>query len=153
MNAVEEKVLAAVLPIAASFGYEVVAVEYGKQRESLSLTVFIHKPGGITLDDCERLHMAIDPVIDTLDPSEGKPFVLNVSSPGLDRPFKTHRDFERNYGEEVEVKLFAPFRGKKLYEGVLRAHDSNTVTIESAGETIKFELNKVALVRPSVKFE
>ena len=80
--------------------------------------------------------------------------MLNISSPGLDRPFKKQRDFERNYGKEVEVKLYAPLRGKKLYEGILKEKAENFLIIETADkEDLKLEMTRVALVRPLVRFE
>ena len=140
--------------VIASADYELVDVEFEKKYGEDNLTVFIDKvPVGVSLDDCEKVHYLIDPVLDKLNPTNDQPYVLNVSSPGLDRPFKTQRDFERNYGKEVEIKLYAPLKGKKLYEGVLVERNENTVTITAKGEEIKIENNKIALVRPLVKFE
>ena len=76
-----------------------------------------------------------------------------MSSPGLDRPFKKQRDFERNYGKEVEVKLYAPLKGKKVYEGTLVYRNENVVTITDGKQEINIENNRVAYVRPLVKFE
>ena len=91
--------------------------------------------------------------MDELDPTSGAPYSFNVSSPGLDRPFKTQRDFERNYGTEVEVKLYAPMMGKKLYEGILKEKRDNVFTIVDKGKEITIECSKAAYVRPLVKFE
>ncbi len=119
----------------------------------MNLTVFIAGASPVTLDDCEKVHLAIDPVLDETDPTAGAPYVLNVSSPGLDRPFRSQRDFERNYGKPVEVKLFAPYRGKKLYEGTLLEKREHVVVIEVKGERIPFEDTKVVFVRPYVSFD
>jgi len=146
------KVKNAIMPILESLGYEMVDIEYEKKYGEMNLTVFIYKKG-LDLNDCEKVHYAIDPVLDQLDPSFGKPYVLNVSSPGLDRPFKSQRDFERNYGEEVELKLYAPIKGKKVYEGVLISRGQNVTIISISNQEISFENNKIALVRPLVKFE
>lgn len=91
--------------------------------------------------------------IDELDPSYGAAYTLNVSSPGLDRPFKTARDFERNLGKEVEVKLFAPLKGKKFLEGVLSAFDNNSVTITIGGAEEKIAKNKIAKINKAIKFD
>lgn len=139
--------------VLAKLGYELVDVEYDKQYGQMTLTVFIYKEGGVTLDDCETVSRQLDPVLDQLDPTNGEPYVFNVSSPGLDRPFKTQRDFERNYGKEVEVKLYAPLKGKKLYEGILKEKTQNTFTIEVNGSDITIECSKAAFVRPLVRFE
>ena len=149
----EQKVLEKIEPIVTALGYEVVDIEFEKKYGEDNLTVFIDIPTGVSLDDCEKVHYAIDPALDELDPTNGKPYVLNVSSPGLDRPFKKQRDFERNYGKEVEVKLYAPLKGKKIYEGVLVERGENVTVIKLSKETITIENNKIALVRPLVKFE
>lgn len=140
-------------PVLAALGYELVDVEFAKKYGEDHLTVFIDKPEGVSLDDCERAHYAIDPIMDELDPTCGKPYCLDVSSPGLDRPLRTQRDFERNYGKEVEVKLYAPLKGKKTYEGVLVSRTDNALTLGADGGEIVIESNKIAIVRPLVKFE
>ena len=149
----EQSVFEKIEPTVSGLGYEVVDVEFAKKYGEDNLTVFIDCPSGVSLDDCEKVHYAIDPLLDELDPTGGKPYVLNVSSPGLDRPFKKQRDYERNYGKEVEIKLYAPQKGVKLFEGVLVSRNENTVTIEVKGEQITLENTKVAFVRPLVKFE
>ncbi|MBQ7165266.1 MAG: ribosome maturation factor RimP, partial [Clostridia bacterium] len=98
-------------------------------------------------------HRAFDSAIDELDPTYGEGYTLNVSSPGLDRPLKTPRDFERALGEEVEVRLFAPMKGKKFFEGVLAGSDDNTVTVEIGDEAVKFEKTKIAKINKAIKFE
>lgn len=153
MNAIAEKVKEKLMPVIESLGYETVDVEYEKKYGEMHLTVFIAGSGPVTLDDCEKVHTAIDPVLDELDPTGNQPYVLNVSSPGLDRPFKTKRDFERNYGNMVEVKLYAPYRGKKIYEGILIEKLEHVVVIEIKGEKMQFEDSKTAFVRPYVSFE
>lgn len=137
-----------------SLGYEIVDVEYVVKNNDATLTVYVDKvPEGISLDDCEKVSIAIDPLLDELNPTNDKPYTLNVSSPGLDRPFKKQRDYERNYNKEVEVKLYAPMLGKKLYEGVLILHDTNVTVIKVESKEIKIENSKIAVVRPLVKFE
>ena len=150
---IEQSILKAIQPTVCELGYEIVEVEYVRKGTDMNLTVYIDIPTGVSLDDCEKVHMAIDPILDELDPTAGAPYILNVSSPGLDRPFKTQRDFERNYGREVELKLYAPIKGVKLYEGVLIAREENVTVIEAKGQQIKIENNKIALVRQLVKFE
>lgn len=141
-------------PTVESLGYEIVDVEYLTKNNESTLTVYVDKvPEGISLDDCEKVSIAIDPLLDELNPTNDKPYTLNVSSPGLDRPFKKQRDFERNYNKEVEVKLYAPMLGKKIYEGVLISHDANVTLIKAQNKEIKIENSKIAVVRPLVKFE
>ena len=140
-------------PKIEELGYEIVDIEYVKKYGQMNLTVFIDIPRGVSLDDCELVHNAVNPILDEADPIK-EAYVLNISSPGLDRPFKKQRDFERNYGKEVEVKLYAPLRGKKLYEGILKETAENFLIIETADkEDLKLEMTRVALVRPLVRFE
>ena len=107
-----EEIESALLPIATEQNPEIVEVEF-KQGKEPALTVYIDTEGGVDLNICEKFHRAIDPVLDEVDPTFGAPYTLNVSSPGLDRPLKTARDFEKNIGNKVEIKLYAPMTGKK----------------------------------------
>lgn len=152
-NTVAEKTRQALTPVIERLGFEVVDVEYVKKSDGMNLTVYIYIPRGVTIDDCETVHNAVNPVIDELNPTDDKPYIFNISSPGLDRPFKTQRDFERNYGKEVEIKLYAPLRGKKFYEGVLVEKTENTVKISTPSGDENIELTRVVFVRPLVKFE
>ena len=144
INAVAERV-------AEAEGVEFIEAEF--KMNPPALTVYIDTEDGIDLDTLEKFHRAFDAVIDELDPTYGASYTLNVSSPGLDRPLKTARDFDRALGQEVEVKLYAPLKGKKFFEGILAGYDDNTVTIESEnGETLKLERNKTAKINLAVKF-
>ncbi|MCL2862395.1 MAG: ribosome maturation factor RimP [Firmicutes bacterium] len=140
-------------PIVDGCGYELCEVEFKKLRGEKHLSVYIDKPSGISLDDCEKVHLAIDPVIEELTASYDEQYYLNVSSPGLDRPFKKQRDFERNYGREVEVKLYAQLKGKKYLEGILKEKREHAVVLEIKGEEVTVEMTRVAVVRPLVKFD
>ena len=136
----------------AALGYEIIEVGYAKKYDAFNLTVYIWNKAGITLDDCEKVHLAIDPILDELDPTGGKPYVLNVSSPGLDRPIVTERDYERALGTDVEVKLYAPLKGKKLFEGKLTAATPNKITIVTKDGEVELEMTRIAVCRPLIKF-
>lgn len=136
---------------ASPMGIEIVDVEFSEKDRSL--TIFIETPVGVDLDTCEAFHNAIMDPIDEFDPTYDAPYTLNVSSPGLDRPFKTARDYERNLGKEVEVKLYAPLKGKKLLEGILDSFDETTVTIVSGGEQLRLPLNRIAKIHKAIKFD
>lgn len=137
-----------------TLGYELVDLEYKTLYGDKHLIVYIWRKGGVSLDDCEAVSNALDAPLDSLDPTGSAPYCLDVSSPGLDRPFKTQRDYERNYGEAVEVKLYAPLDGKKdkLYVGTLIECDDKSVAIDVDGNTVKIDRDKIALVRPYVEF-
>lgn len=136
---------------ASPMGIEIVDVEFSEKDRAL--TIFIETPEGVDLDTCEAFHNAIMDPIDEFDPTYDAPYTLNVSSPGLDRPFKTARDYERNLGKEVEVKLYAPLKGKKLLEGILDSFDETTVTIVSGGEQLRLPLNRIAKIHKAIKFD
>ncbi len=137
--------------IATPMEIEIVDVEFDKRSDTL--TVFIETEQGVDLDTCEKFHNAIFEPIDEFDPSNGAAYTLNVSSPGLDRPFKTDRDFERNLQKEVEIKLFAPLKGNKYIEGFLTGYDGNTVTVKTPKEELKINLNKIAKINKAIKFD
>ena len=138
----------------SALGYELVDIEYKNLYGQKHLIVYVASERGISLDDCEIVSNALDKPLDDLDPTAGVPYCLDVSSPGLDRPFKTRRDYERNFGKSVEIKLYAPLKGKKFYEGVLKQKTDNAVVIETdAGETLTIEDNRIAFTRPLVRFE
>ena len=153
MAKVTEQVTQLVTPIAEGFGLEVVEVEYAKKFEGMHLTIFIDKEGGVTIDDCEKLHRAIDEPLDRLDPIEVQ-YTLNVSSLGLDRPLKTERDFKRNLNKKISVKLYKADENKnKKYEGVLVAYDDATFTIETdKKQQITFDKKSTAHIEPVIEF-
>lgn len=149
---VSEKVERLIKPIVDNLGYELVEVKYGKEVEGMCLTVTIDKPSGVTLDDCEKVHNAIDMPLDELDPTAGKPYNLSVSSLGLDRPIKTDRDFERSKGKVVDVKCFAPVDGSKIHSGVLDGHDADNVFIIKNGKIFEIEKRKIANIMLHLDF-
>ena len=116
-------------PIADEVGVEIVDAEWDMRTKSL--TFYLDAEGGVDLNLCEKFHRAIDESLDEFDPSFGEGYTLNCSSLGLDRPFKTARDFERNMGEKIEIHLYAPYEGKKYYEGELLAFDDKAVTVKT----------------------
>jgi len=147
-----EEIQAFLQPIAEENGAEIVEVEF-KQGHSPALTVYIDAAGGVDLNLCEKVHRAIDPALDEFDPTFGEPYTLNVSSPGLDRPLKTERDFKRHMGEKMEVKLFAPLKGKKYFEAVLKGYDGKCVYLENGDGEWKLEQNKIAKISVAIEFD
>ncbi len=146
-----KEIEAALLPIANELSIEIVEVEFKQGREP-ALTVYIDTETGVDLDTCEKFHRAIDPVLDEVDPTFGAAYTLNVSSPGLDRPLKTDRDFKKCMGEKVEVKLFAPLMGRKFFEATLVGHDETCVYLKEKDEDIKLEKAKIAKICRAIDF-
>lgn len=133
-------------------GYELVDVEYVKENGGMSLIFTIDNDNGVTVDDCELVSKKIDPMLEELNPTDDKPYTLVVSSPGLDRPLKTERDFKRSLDKEVDVNLFSKMDGVKAFSGVLKAFDENSITLETAKGDITFEKSKVASIKLVIKF-
>lgn len=155
MSKICDLVEALVKPVLESMNMELVEVEFKKRGDNDgSLTIYIDKDGGVSLDDCEAVHNAIDAPLDELDPTNGKPYTLNVSSPGLDRPFKTLRDYRKHVGEEIEISLYKPVEGKKKFEAVLEDVDDDltTATVSLKGKTIQLNIKEIALARAVIKF-
>ena len=105
-------------PLAGQLGLELVDVEYNKEGGSWYLRVFIDKEGGVTLDDCQSLSQKLENVLDSHDPIEHA-YILEVSSPGIERPLKSIEDFMRFRGSKVTITTFKPQEGKKEHTGHL----------------------------------
>ena len=137
------------LSVAKEQGLELVEVTLQKESRGKCLCVYVDKDGGLSLDDCERYHKRLQPMLEAVDYD-----VMEVSSPGLDRPIKTQRDFERSRGAVVEVRLFAAQDGSKTFRGQLAAMDADTVTIAQAdGQPRSFQRRAVALIKPVIELE
>lgn len=135
--------------IATEQGLELVEVTLRKEPQGLTLCLYIDREGGVTLDDCEHFHKAVQPLLEAVEYD-----YLEVSSPGADRPVETQRDFQKKRGAPVEVRLFAPLQGAKTYEGILEAMDESSVTILlSDGTAMTFPRKAVALVKPVIRLE
>ena len=134
-----------------ALGFTLCDVEFVKEHGDWVLTLYIDKPGGVTIDDCERVSRAVDPMLDEADPIE-QGYFLSVSSLGLDRPLKKDADYERNLGKRVEVKLFAPKDGKKEFVGELLRFDENIVVIRLEKGELTLERKAIALARPELVF-
>ena len=134
-------------------GYELIDVEYAKVKgQDDELVVYIDKEGGVTLDDCEAVSLAIEPIIDKADPIEHA-YVFCVSSPGIDRPLKKPRDFERALNTKVDVRLYEKLEGKKEWTAVLIGYDDAVVRIEvPKGQAMELGREKISLIRPHIEF-
>lgn len=130
LKEIAKKVYDATNSVITQNGYELADVELIKNGSDLELVLYIFKDTGISLDDCEKVHYLVEPIIDELDPTSGEPFSLSISSLGLLRPLKTTRDFERRLGKEVEIKLYAPNESKKKnFVGVLNKVDEDNIEL------------------------
>ena len=153
MANVKKQVEDFVAPIAEGLGLEVVEVAYEKKYDGMNLTIFIDKKGGVNLEDCEKLHRAIDEPLDELDPTNGASYTLNVSSPGLDREIKTDKDFNRNINEVLEINLFKKIGLNKKFVGELLSFDENKITIkDKKGKEIEIERSLISKATKYIEF-
>ncbi len=164
----EQRTERLLLPILEEHNFELVDVEFVKEAGSWHLRAYIDKEGGITIDDLTLVNHALSDLIDQEDFIE-ESYILEVSSPGLLRPFKKPKDYMRNLGNDVEVKLFAPVawtqEGKeykdKEFVGILQKYDAPSedsvaggkIVLSFGGEdTLEIEIKNIALIRKSIDF-
>lgn len=141
-----------VVPIIEENSYELVDVEFVKEGTNWFLRIYIDKPTGITLDDCQIVSEKLSEEMDKIDPIK-QSYFMEVSSPGIDRPLKKERDFEKVIGELVEVKLYKPLNGSKVFEGLLNGYENNKFSIQDEdGEIIEFKMDEVVAVKRVIKF-
>jgi len=139
-------------PIATSLNFELVDVEYLKEYGSYYLRVYIDKPGGINLDDCQNMSEILSEKLDEKDPVSTAYF-LEVSSPGLDRPLKTDKDLKRNIDKDIEISLYTALNDKKNYEGKLNSFNEKFITINDEDDNIiDIPRESVSVVKLALKF-
>ena len=150
---IEEQIEQLVSAKIAEMGYELVDVEYAKVKgQDDELVVYIDRQGGVTLDDCEAVSLAVEPIIDEADPI-AHAYVFCVSSPGIDRPLKKPRDFEKALQTKVDLKLYEKINGKKEITAVLIGYDENTIRLQTEkGQELELGREKIALIRPHIEF-
>ena len=136
--------------IIEDLGYDIIEVDYSKRFGGMHLTVYIDKPEGISLDDCEKVHRAIDGPLDELDPTAGAGYTLNVSSPGLDRPLKNEKDYVRNKGKEVEVSLYLAVEGSKKHKGIFTDWNADSITIVEDGAEKTYIKKEISIIKPVI---
>lgn len=148
----EQKTEEILLPIVEEYGFELVDVEYVKEGSTWYLRAYIDKPGGINIDDCEKVSRRMSDILDEKDYIDDT-YIMEVSSPGLGRPLKKEKDFKRSLGEEVEIKTYRMIDKKKDFCGILKEYDNDNVTIMQEDETMKtFAKSDIALIRLAFDF-
>lgn len=154
MSEILQKIEALIVPELEKNQMELVDATYQKSQGGWTLCLYLDKPGGITLDDCEAWSDKIGDLLDqnnTFDHS----YSLEVSSPGLNRPLKKLKDFQNFVGERVDVKLFAPLNGQKNFHGVLLGADEAHIRIREDGRPdVELPRDQIAKANldPDIKF-
>ena len=129
-------------PLVAEAGYELIEVEFGRHGASGLLRVFIDRPEGITVDDCAAVSRVISALLDERDFIESH-YTLEVSSPGIARPIRREKDFERFAGEPIRLTTVTPIEGRKRFKGVLCGIDDGLVGVEVDGTEYRIHVENV----------
>lgn len=144
MASIEERVEVLIKPIIEKLGYDLYDVEYAKEGKDYFLRIFIDKPEGIDLVDCERVNDAINDILDEADYIKEQYF-LEVSSSGVERILRKDKHLEQNIGKEIYVKLFKKDENKqKEYQGILQGFDEEKIKLE---ENIEIERKNIAQIK------
>ena len=148
----EKKAEALILLIINKNNYELVDVEFVREGSNWFLRAYVDKEGGFSVNDCEKVSREFSDLLDKEDFIE-ESYILEISSPGLGRPLKKDKDFERSLGEEVEIKLYKAVENQKEFSGTLEAYDAQTVTIGFEGDIkTTFDRKNIALIRLAIDF-
>ena len=150
MSKLTERITELARPVVEEEGCTLWDVEYVREAGTWYLRVYIDKEGGLSIDDCERISRRLDPLLDEEDPIQ-ESYVFEVGSAGADRELKRPGDFDRFAGSEVDVRLYQPIDGSKLYTGTLSGYEEGRVSIVCGGKDRSFDKTQVAQVRLHVK--
>lgn len=134
-----------------STSYTLVDVEFVKEGQMKYLRVYVDKTGGITLDDCSEISTLLSSKLDELDPID-EHYLLEVSSPGIDRPFKSEEDYLKNINQKVEVKLYKSINGEKYYEGLLLEKSNDHIIVDCDENKIKIDMSNISKINKAVLF-
>lgn len=148
----ESKTETLITPLIEANNFELVDVEYVKEGNTWYLRVYIDKEGGITVEDCTLISREFNVILDTQDYIEDT-YIFEVSSPGLMRPLKKDKDFQRNIGKQVEIRLYKALNKQKEFEGQLKTFDKDNIFVMMEdGSEISFKRTDIALIRLAFDF-
>ncbi len=149
---VADRVRTIIEPVADELGYYLWDVEFVKEGADYILRVTIDHNEGITIEDCERMTRAIDPILDEHDPIE-ESYLLEVSSPGIERELTRDEHIALCEGEKVEVRLYAPVDGSRVWVGILGKMDAEgNIPVDTAGIVRSFPRAAIAKMRTVFDF-
>lgn len=142
----QERLIALIEPLIGRLGYELVDLEHGAGRGSATVRLYIDRPGGVGIEDCERVSREVSALLDVEDPIPTA-YTLEVSSPGFDRALRTRAHFERFVGSRVFVELTAAREGRRRYTGTLLAVGDSGFVLEVDGERVEVGFADLAKAR------
>lgn len=146
MSKITDKVFELAKPVVEEEGCSLWDVEYVREAGNWFLRIFIDKEGGVSINDCENISRKLDPMLDEADPIPDS-YVFEVGSAGAERELKRPSDFEKFMGSEVEVRLYQPLNGSKVFVGSLSGYDNGDVSIVSGKNEMSFKKAQLALVK------
>lgn len=152
MASIEEKVENLVANTIQELGYELYDVHYIKEGKDYFLRIFIDKPEGINLEDCEKVSDSVNSLLDEADYIKEQYF-LEVSSPGIERILRKKKHLQDNIGNNVEVRMFKPINRKKILQGILKQFSQNSITINHEGEDIIIERKNISVIKTIFDWE
>jgi len=150
-TSVVESIIEISEPVVNDEGLELVDVEYRKLGKTWTLRVFIDSKQGVTVGDCQKVSRQISDIIE-IDDLISNPFVLEVSSPGLDRPLKKEKDFLRFKNKAVQVKVFSPIENRKKFRGIIQDCKDNILFLDEEGVSREIPLDKISQAKPIIEF-
>lgn len=142
-KSVKETVREAIAPTIAELGYEIWDVTYQKIGADYHLEITIDSESGINIEDCEKVHRAIDPILDECDPIEGF-YYLDVSSPGIERELRTEAHIKSQIGVKAEAKLFAAKDGRRSIIGIIKSLEDGVLTLTEGENDITLKLDEIS---------
>lgn len=150
-DGVEDRVRALAAPVAEGFGLELVDIVFTSEFGRRVLRVYIDKPGGITVDDCERVSRELSTVLDVEDPIP-QSYSLEVSSPGLDRPLKTEKDFSRFAGRRARIRSKEAIDGRRNFKAVIDEASGGQVSVtDFDGKKFTIDISNIEKARLEIE--
>ena len=150
-KSIKDTVREAIADKVTELGYRIWDVTFSKIGADWHLEITIDSDSGVEIDDCEKVHRAIDPIIDECNPYEDF-YYLEVSSPGIERELRTEEHISLSVGSKVEAKLFAPKDGAKSITGILSSYSDGKITLTADGQEYVLDKSEVSKLR-TVYFE
>ena len=132
-------------------GIELVEITYRREQAGMTLRLLVDTPKGVRIDECEALNKYLSGLLDEQNVIE-EHYVIEVSSPGLDRPIKTEKDFKRSMGRKLDVTTFGPIDGRRSHCGTLVGMDEENVVLEAGGVSTVIPRGKIAMARLKIDF-
>ncbi len=145
------KVTEMVLPFLSNSGIELVEMTYRREQSGMTLRLLVDTPRGILIEECESVNACLSDMLDK-DDIIGEHYVIEVSSPGLDRPIKSYSDFKRSIGKELVVTTYGPIDGSRTHTGSLIGMDADKIALEAGGVSIVIPHDKIAMAKLKIEF-